>query len=225
MLQICQWISPFFLVINLSSNKLEGEIPRFLFKAAHLDLSKNFFSKQVRSLCTTTNGNFNFLDLSNNQLSGELLDCWMHFEGLKILNLANNQFHGKIPSSVGSLLGIETLDLSNNNFSGKLPLSLKNCTKLGIMSLQYSNLLGEIPMWLGSNHPNLIVLLLQSNRFFGSIPSHLCHLTHLQVLGLALNQISGSIYINMPKKYYWFDFERDSIFNHQPLLSKPRHPK
>ena len=125
----------FFLVIDVSSYKLEGEIPRFLFKVAHLDLSKNMFSKQVRSLCTTTNGNFNFLDLSNNQLSGELPDCWMHFEGLKILNLANNQFHGKIPSSVGSLLGIETLDLSNNNFNGKLPLSLKNCTKLGFISL------------------------------------------------------------------------------------------
>ena len=125
----------FFLVIDLSSYKLEGEIPRFLFKVSHLDLSKNMFSKQVRSLCTTTNGNFNFLDLSNNQLSGELPDCWMHFEGLKILNLANNQFHGKIPSSVGSLLGIETLDLSNNNFNGKLPLSLKNCTKLEFISL------------------------------------------------------------------------------------------
>ena len=125
----------FFPVIDLSSNKLEGEIPRFLFKVSHLDLSKNMFSKQVRSLCTTTNGNFNFLDLSNNQLSGELPDCWMHFEGLKILNLAKNQFHGKIPSSVGSLLGIETLDLSNNNFNGKLPLSLKNCTKLEFISL------------------------------------------------------------------------------------------
>ena len=80
-------------------------------------------------------------------------------------------------------------------------------------------------MWLGSNHPNLIVLLLRSNCFLGSIPSHLCHLIHLQVLDLALNQISRSIYTNMPQKYYCFDFEMDSIFNHQPLLSKPRHPK
>ena len=180
-------------MLDLSSNKLEGEIPRFLFIAEHLDLSKNMFSKQVRFLCTVTNGNLNFLDLSNNQLSGELPDCWMHFEGLKILNLANNQFHGKIPSSVGSLHGIETLDISNNSFSGELPLSLKNCTKLRFISLQDNNLSGEMPIWLGSNHPNLIVLLLRSNRFFGSIPSQLCHLTHLQVLDLALNQISRSI--------------------------------
>ncbi|XP_065630155.1 receptor-like protein EIX2 [Quercus suber] len=50
-----------------------------------------------------------------------------------------------------------------------------------------------MPIWLGSNHPNLIVLLLRSNRYFGSIASHLCHLTYLKVLDLALNQILGSI--------------------------------
>ena len=138
------------------------------------------FSKQVQSLCAVTKGNLNFLDLSNNQLSGVLLNCWFHFKGLKILNLANNHFHGKIPSSVGSLLGIETLDLSNNNFSRELPPSLKNC-------------MGEIPMWFGSNHPNLIILFLRSNHFFGCIPSHLCHLTQLRILDLVINQILGSI--------------------------------
>ena len=179
-------------VIDLSSNKLEGEIPRFLFKATHLDLFENMFSKPVQSLCAVTNGNLNLLDLFNNQLSGELPDCWMHFEGLKVLNLAKNQFHGKIPSSMGSLLEIETLDLSDNSFSGELP-TLKNCANLIVINLQNNSLSGEIPKWLGSNHPNLIFLFLRSNHFFGSIPSHLCHLIHLQVLDLALNQISGSI--------------------------------
>ena len=48
-------------------------------------------------------------------------------------------------------------------------------------------------MWLGSSHPDLVVLFLRSNHFFGSFPSHLCHLKHLQLLDLALNHISGSI--------------------------------
>ena len=135
------------------------------------------FSKQVQSLCAITKGNLNFLDPSNNQLLGELPDCRFQFERLKILNMANNHFHGKIPSSVGFLLGIETLDLSDNSFNGELPPSLKNCTKFKFINLQDNNLSGEIPMWFGSNHPNLIVLFLRSNRFFGRIPSHLCHLT------------------------------------------------
>ena len=187
------WEFSFFPIIDLSSNKLESEIPRFLFQAVQLDLSKNMFSNQVQSLCAVTKGNLNFLDLSNNQLSGELPDCWFNFEGLKILNSANNHFHGKIPSSVGSLLGIETLDLSNNGFNGELPPSLNNCTKLKFINLQDNNLSREIPMWFRSNHPNLIVLFLRSNHFFGCIPSHLCHLTQLRILDLVINQILGSI--------------------------------
>ena len=179
--------------IDLSSNKLEGEIPSFLFKVTHLDISNNLFSEPALFLCTTNNRNLSILDLSNNQLLGELPNCWMHFEGLKILNLANNRFHGKIPNSIGSLLGIEILDLGNNSFTGELPSSLKNCTKLKFVNLRDNKLSGKIPMWLGSSHPDLVVLFLRSNHFFGSIPSHLCHLTHLQLLDLALNHISGSI--------------------------------
>ena len=115
--------------IDLSSNKLEGEIPSFLFKVTHLDISNNMFSEPALFLCTTNNSNLSILNLSNNQLLGELPNYWMHFEGLKILNLANNRFHGKIPNSIGSLLGIEILDLGNKSFTGELPSSLKNCTK------------------------------------------------------------------------------------------------
>ena len=183
-------------IVDLSSNKLEGRIPQFLFRSGYLDLSKNMLSGPISSLCEVQNGNLNILDLSNNQLSRLIPDsCLMHFEGLSILNLAINHFYGKIPSSMGFLHEIVTLDLGNNNFSGKLPSSLKNCTKLIFFNLNQNDLSGQIPMWLGISHPNLVVLILRSNHFYGAIPSHLCHLAHLQILDLALNQISGS----MPK--------------------------
>uniref|UniRef100_A0A7N2LV12 Leucine-rich repeat-containing N-terminal plant-type domain-containing protein n=1 Tax=Quercus lobata TaxID=97700 RepID=A0A7N2LV12_QUELO len=185
--------SSFGSVIDLSSNELEGEIPSFVFRGVHLDLSKNMLSKLAFSLCAASNNSLRFLDLSNNRLSGELPDCWMHFEGLKILKLENNNFHGKIPSSVGSLIEIETLDLGNNNFSGELPSSLKNCPKLIFLDLRNNSLSGLIPMWLGRSHPNLVDLILRSNHFYGRMPPHLCHLTHLQILDLASNKITGSI--------------------------------
>ena len=185
--------SSFGSVIDLSSNELEGEIPSFVFRGVHLDLSKNMLSKLAFSLCVANNNSLRFLDLSNNRLSGELPDCWMHFEGLKILKLANNHLQGKIPSSVGSLIKIETLDLSHNNFSGELPSSLKNCSKLIFIDLRNNSFSGPIPMWLGRSHPNLVVLVLRSNHFYGRIPPHLCLLTHLQLLDLALNRITGSI--------------------------------
>ena len=180
-------------MIDMRSNNLEGDIPSFLFKASYLDLSYNMFSESVLSLCAINNEDLGFLDLSNNRLSGELPDCWMHLKGLGILNLANNHFQGKIPNSLGSLLGIETLDLSNNNFSGELTSSLNNCVELKFINLRDNNLSGEIPMWLGSSLQNLVVIILRSNHLHGSLPLHLCHLAHLQVLDFALNQISGSI--------------------------------
>ncbi|XP_065620578.1 receptor-like protein EIX2 [Quercus suber] len=185
--------SSFGSMIDLHSNKLEGEIPPFVFKGSFLDLSHNFFSKGALSLCESSNNSLEFLALQNNRLSGELPDCWMHFGGLKILRLKNNDFHGKIPSSLGSLIEIETLDFGNNNFSGELPSTLKNCTKLIFLDLRNNSLSGPIPMWLGRSHPNLAFLFLRSNHFYGRMPPHLCHLTHLQVLDLALNKITGSI--------------------------------
>ena len=50
-------------------------------------------------------------------------------------------------------------------------------------------------MWLGISHPNLVVLILRSNYFYGVIPTHFCYLAHHQILDLALNQIST----RMPK--------------------------
>nr|XP_023871757.1 receptor-like protein EIX1 [Quercus suber] len=185
--------SSFGSIIDLSSNKLEGEIPLFVFKGIHLDVSKNMFSKLALSLCAAKNNSLKFLDLSNNRLLGELPNCWIHFGGLKILKLANNHLQGKIPSSVGSLTKIETLDLSHNNFSGELPSSLTNCSKLIFIDLRNNSLSGPIPMWLGRSHPNLVVLVLRSNHFYGRIPPHLCLLRNLQLLDLALNRITGSI--------------------------------
>ncbi|XP_030970935.1 receptor-like protein EIX1 [Quercus lobata] len=128
-------------IIDLSSNKLEGGIPQFLFESAYLDVSKNMLSGPISALCEVQNGNLNFLVLSNNRLSGQIPDsCWMHLEGLQVLNLANNHFHGKIPSSVGFLHRIVSLDLDNNNFSGELPSSLNNCKELIFLNLGYNAL-------------------------------------------------------------------------------------
>jgi Leucine-rich repeat (LRR) protein len=62
--------------VNLSSNQFEGSVPSFLLQAQALHLSNNKFSDFVSFLCTKSKPNIlKILNLSNNQLKGELADC------------------------------------------------------------------------------------------------------------------------------------------------------
>ncbi|XP_042977940.1 receptor-like protein EIX2 isoform X5 [Carya illinoinensis] len=133
------------------------------------------------------------IDLSNNKLSGELPDCWMHVYGLINLNLANNNFYGKISHSMGSLVSLEFLHLSNNSFVGNLPSSLQNCSYLTTIDMGENNLSGMVPSWIGDSLPRLTILSLRSNGFYGSLPLNLCHLSNIQLLDLSLNKIGGTI--------------------------------
>ncbi|KAK5784113.1 hypothetical protein PVK06_038631 [Gossypium arboreum] len=105
-----------FPSVSLISNKFHGSIPRFLFDTIVLNLSKNMFSGTLSTLCSLINYNLNHVYLSDNQLSGNLPDCWMNFKQLVVLNLESNSLSRVIPSPFGSLHKLQTLRLSNNSF-------------------------------------------------------------------------------------------------------------
>ncbi|CAJ2629907.1 unnamed protein product [Trifolium pratense] len=181
--------------IDLSSNQLEGTIPSFLLQAAGLYLSNNKFSDLGPFICSKSNPNIlGILDLSNNELKGELPDCWNNLTSLQYVDLSNNKLSGNIPFSMGALVNMEALILRNNNLSGQLTSSLKNCSdKLAMVDLGGNNFDGPIPSWIGDGLHQLIILSLRFNNFSGSLPSTLCYLEKLQVLDLSLNIISGGI--------------------------------
>ncbi|XP_060671968.1 receptor-like protein EIX2 [Ziziphus jujuba] len=180
--------------VDFSSNRLEGAIPMFLFKVTGLYLSRNKFSN-LNYLCDVKGlANMVFLDISFNQLSGTLPDCWSSLYSLAVLNLAHNyNLSGKLPTSIGTLLSIQALHLGNNNFTGGLPSSWKNCSRLVAFDVGENNLLGPIPSWIGESLTKLAILVLRANHFNGSIPSNICHLQSLQLLDLSMNDISGSL--------------------------------
>ncbi|WVZ15489.1 hypothetical protein V8G54_013055, partial [Vigna mungo] len=63
--------------INLNSNKFEGKVPLFFLQASELLLSSNKFSDLFSFLCgNVTAANLATLDLSDNQIKGQLPDCW-----------------------------------------------------------------------------------------------------------------------------------------------------
>ncbi|XP_013451951.2 receptor-like protein EIX1 [Medicago truncatula] len=180
--------------LSLASNQFEGSIPPFLRGSVSIDLSKNKFSNSIQFLCENgideALGQF---DLSNNQLSGRIPDCWRNFKSLAYVDLSHNNFSGKIPSSMGSLVELQALMLRNNSLMEDIPFSLMNCTKLVMLDLRENGLEGLIPYWIGSELKELQVLSLQRNHFFGSFPLELCYLQNIQLFDVSLNNLSGGI--------------------------------
>ncbi|KAL6861504.1 hypothetical protein ACP4OV_017204 [Aristida adscensionis] len=85
------------------------------------------------------------IDLSLNNLSGELPEDIATLDALVSLNLSWNHLTGKIPNKIGALRHMESLDLSRNMLLGQIPASLSNLTFLAYLDLSYNNLTGNIP--------------------------------------------------------------------------------
>ncbi|GJZ67111.1 leucine-rich repeat-containing protein [Tanacetum coccineum] len=67
---------------------------------------------------------FVLLDLSGNNISGEIPTSLGNLKALKQLNISHNMISGNIPMSVGNLTSIESFDVSHNELSGSIPQSL-----------------------------------------------------------------------------------------------------
>ncbi|WJZ87771.1 hypothetical protein VitviT2T_007123 [Vitis vinifera] len=181
--------------IDLSSNCFMGELPRLSPQVSLLNMANNSFSGPISPfLCQKLNGksNLEILDMSTNNLSGELSHCWTYWQSLTRLNLGNNNLSGKIPDSMGSLFELEALHLHNNRLSGDIPPSLRNCKSLGLLDLGGNKLSGNLPSWMGER-TTLTALRLRSNKLIGNIPPQICQLSSLIILDVANNSLSGTI--------------------------------
>ncbi|XP_052722646.1 receptor-like protein EIX2 [Vigna angularis] len=180
--------------IFLHSNQFEGKIPPFLLQASKLKLSKNKFSNLFSFLCDQSiSANLLSLDLSNNQMKGQLPNCWKYVDRLLFLDLSNNKLSGKIHVSMGSLVNLEVLVLRNNNLMGELPSTLKNCSNLIMVDVSENILSGPIPSWIGESMQQLIILNMRGNHFSGHLPVNLCYLKRIQSLDLSRNNLSRGI--------------------------------
>ncbi|PKI52426.1 hypothetical protein CRG98_027179 [Punica granatum] len=167
--------------IDLASNSIEGPIPESLVQLSSLNIPI--------SLCKMKD--LFALDLSNNQLSGTLPDCWKSLGQLDGINLGNNNLSGQIPTSLCSP-PLTFLGLPDNDFHGILPRCLSNMTSLRVLDLSRNEFSGRIPSWIGQMF-QLSVLNLESNTFNGEIPREICQLANVRVLSLAQNKLSGVI--------------------------------
>ncbi|XP_073306769.1 receptor-like protein EIX1 [Primulina huaijiensis] len=185
--------------LDLSFNIFSGLVPSFNPNTSNLYLSNNRFFGPISFLSKSNYDVLGLLDLSNNQLSGQIPSS-LENTMLTFLDLSNNYFSGKIPNSLCSESTLVTLHLRNNNLSGELPDNLKNCL-LFVLDVGGNNLTGNIPAWIGTQLQALRILSIRGNSFFGSIPREICNLRQIQILDLSQNNLSGRIPLHCFKNF------------------------
>ncbi|KAH6761473.1 hypothetical protein C2S52_018906 [Perilla frutescens var. hirtella] len=159
-------------ILDLSNNRFSGMIPRcvcnFDAMATKMVLKHEFYTIMIskppyaaigkdliESASITTKGvesEYNTIlwlvtniDLSMNNLSGEIPKELTRLVGLESLNLSGNHFTGSIPESIGDMKQLESLDLSRNCLSGQIPNGFTLLTSLSHLNLSFNKLTGRIP--------------------------------------------------------------------------------
>ncbi|WVZ74622.1 hypothetical protein U9M48_022783 [Paspalum notatum var. saurae] len=86
-----------------------------------------------------------FLDVSSNQLGGEIPETLGQCQQLVTIQMDQNILTGNIPTTFSNLTSLSVLNLSHNILSGPLPAYLNNLQLITKLDLSYNNFKGEIP--------------------------------------------------------------------------------
>ncbi|KAL1335233.1 probable LRR receptor-like serine/threonine-protein kinase At2g24230 isoform X1 [Arachis ipaensis] len=161
------------LSLNISGNSFQGSIMGvFQEKLEVLDLSRNQFQGHISQVQYYNWSHLVYLDLSGNQLSGEIFQNLLSLSesllNLKHLNLAHNRFSKqKFPTKIEKLQGLEYLNLSKTNLVGLIPDEISKLSNLNVLDLSMNHLAGKVPI-LRNKH--LQILDLSNNTLSGTIP-------------------------------------------------------
>ncbi|KAF7844482.1 receptor-like protein EIX2 [Senna tora] len=235
------WIPPFQLKsINMRSCPIPSWIGIELQQLKVLSLRSNQFSGSLSlHLCNLTS--IQFLDLSLNNLGGEILKCFKN-----LIAMAQESF-SIYPYNIYSIgvvyvkefdlnaflmwkgveqifkntrLLLKGIDLSNNQLVGEIPAELGTLIELVSLNLSRNNLTGEIPLQIGQLR--LVEFLnLSRNHFFGPIPSSLAQIDRQMMLDLSHNNLSGKIPIGTQLQ----SFDASSYEENLNLCGKPLEKK
>ncbi|CAF2064749.1 unnamed protein product, partial [Brassica napus] len=85
------------------------------------------------------------MDISRNELSGDIPAELGGLLELQALNLSHNKISGLIPKTFSGLKSVESLDLSFNRLQGRIPSQLTELSSLAVFNVSFNNLSGVIP--------------------------------------------------------------------------------
>ncbi|TQD86113.1 hypothetical protein C1H46_028286 [Malus baccata] len=164
--------------LNISGNVFQGSVMGVFKELLEVaDLSRNRFEGHISKSYNWSR--LVYLDLSENQLNGEILHHWNQSQNLKHLNLAHNRFtRQEFPRSVETFSGLEYLNLSKSSLTSRIPAEISRLSNLNTLDLSENHLIGKIP---------------------------LLNLRNLQVFDVSHNNLSGEIPVSLLEKLPWME--------------------
>ncbi|CAN1227873.1 LRR receptor-like serine/threonine-protein kinase GHR1 [Linum grandiflorum] len=198
--------------LNLSSNGLKGDLPLLTGGCAVLDLSGNQFEGNLSRILKW--GDVEYLDLSQNRLTGPLPEASSQLMRLNHLNLSYNSLTGSLPRSITQYPKMTVLDLSSNQFEGPLLSDLLTSPTLQELRLGHNSLSGDIEFVAPPNSKSdLQVLDLSHNRnnISGSLPTSMAGMSSLTSLDLSQNHFTGPIPSNLSSSLESFNVSNNDL--------------
>ncbi|VAH85827.1 unnamed protein product [Triticum turgidum subsp. durum] len=185
---------------DLSSNKIHGSIPKWLWQRwddslTSLNLSHNIFKDMQLTSYVLPYNYLESLDLSSNMLHGQIpmpnllttANTYPIF-----LDYSNNRFSSVMSNFTTYLRQTSYLKLSRNNISGHIPHSVCDLSNLEVLDLSYNNFSGILPSCL-VEESNLGVLNLRENHLEGTLPYRVGKHCNLKTIDVHGNKIQGQL--------------------------------
>ena len=185
-------------VLDVGNNRLVGTIPTSvgnLVDLKSLILAENNLTGELPSNIGNMNS-VSYVDVSQNNLTGNIPTTVGNWSMIAYLHMQSNALTGAIPSEVGQWhTSLSDLRLQDNRLTGSLPKELYTLTMLQHLDLSQNDLSGTISSSISNFGPNqlLYTLLLNFNKFHGTIPSAMGNLTQLVTLEVQGNDLTGTM--------------------------------
>lgn len=173
------------LLVN--NNFLTEPLPKTIWSSGARAIAEG--SKNDGQLTSTGLRSLVRLNISNNQIIGEIPSEITGTTTLQEFIASNNQLRGSLPSALGALVNLRVLDVANNALTGQIPTSVRDLRLAERFAVSRNALSGTIPLEIGQM-VNLRVLALDSNNFSGAAPEALTALARLQILRVQSNQLT-----------------------------------
>ncbi|XP_034900305.2 cuscuta receptor 1-like [Populus alba] len=210
-------------VLDLSNNQFSGMLPRSFVNFSYggvLDLSKNHFKGPIPRDFFCKLDYLEYLNLSENNLSGYVPSCFNPPQ-ITHIHLSKNRLSGPLKYGFYNSTSLVTMDLRDNSFTSSIPNWIGNLSSLSFLLLRLITLMnqlsGPLPSCLGNltfkeNSQKVVVpqagfrsdymgkvlsymfgIDLSNNNFVGAIPLEFGNLGEILSLNLSHNNLTGSI--------------------------------